>query len=81
VLAPSELALILLGQLRLVLVLPLALFAPGLAWITYGTPHFRAKSRVRVSLADGGVSRIAGIAAQFGVALPGGSGAYDPVEL
>jgi len=79
-LAPSELPVILLGRLRLLIALPLILFAIGLAKITLGAPRYRADSRVRASSSDGGAGRLANIAAQFGFALPTGGGG-DPVKL
>src|SRR4051812_31224782 len=78
--APRELPLVLLAHLRLVILLPLLLFAVGLAKIVYGPPKYVAESRVRPGSSDGGMSRFAGLAAQFGVALPGGS-AGDPMKL
>ncbi|MDB4915696.1 MAG: lipopolysaccharide biosynthesis protein [Gemmatimonadetes bacterium] len=79
-LTASEVLHILLRDLRLLVWLPLFLLAAAVVVMKARAPRYQSESRMHPRSGDGGMGRFAGIAAQFGVALPGG-GNGAPLKL
>jgi uncharacterized protein involved in exopolysaccharide biosynthesis len=79
-LAPGRVVQVLAAELRLLIWLPLFVFVLALAGLTLRSPRYVAESRALPRTTEGGMSRFAGIAAQFGFALPGGGG-NNPTKL
>lgn len=80
VLRPGRVARVLAEELRLLIWLPLLVFAVALAILILRPPRYVAESRAMPRSTEGSMSRFAGIAAQFGVSLPGAS-AGNPAKL
>lgn len=76
-----EMGLILLRRRRILIATPVVVALLALALLLVRGPRYRADSAFRPQVSDASAGRLAGIAAQFGLSLPGGSNLGDPVRF
>jgi uncharacterized protein involved in exopolysaccharide biosynthesis len=76
--AEDSLMSVVVRERRLLLVIPLVFLSAGLAYLFLRAPAFTSESRVRPVSNQANANRFAGLASQFGLALPG---TQDPVRL